>query len=66
MKKIRAIIFNVIFQLALAILIIDFQTNPEYLRPKCLTGIDRIISPCRISIAREGRNHRLHRMSDIQ
>jgi hypothetical protein len=38
MKKTKAVIFNLIFQLTLALLLIDFETNPQYLRSECING----------------------------
>ena len=57
MKKTRAVIFNLIFQLTLAILILDFQTNPQYLRSECITGTNVIISPCIIRNTRNWSNY---------
>lgn len=64
MKKSRAIIFNIVFQIAVTLLILDFKFNPLLLSSTCLTGIFlSLSSPCGLRAGRIGKYSGLHRLS---
>lgn len=64
MKKSRAIIFNIIFQIAVTLLILDFKFNPLLLNSTCLTGIALYLSSPRSLGASRIRKYRgLHSLS---